>query len=287
MKKRLAGVLLGIFLILRLFPAVAGFWAQRISLPLLEILSGIGGSFSFALLEWLVCIFILILVLAPLRRRFFRCITTAMLAALMMSVLVWYPLYFQPQDAYSADINDIYVYSRRLIGEINASPADFELPDDLPAKLVRFPFWMNALDISGVCSFLTGEALVSPDTPSAALPFVAVHENMHLRGYAGEGAANIAAWRECMSRGGAYEASAKIWALRYGMGILQRKSRPLHDAALSAMALETFRVYRECGGAYPNISMRPLLRRVHTFLGIETQTQDYEILAAYLAAQCP
>lgn len=287
MKKRLAGVLLGIFLILRLFPTAAIFWAQRISLPLLGILSGIGSSFTFALLEWLGCVLAGILGFTLLRRRFMRCITSVMLAAFALSVLAWYPLYFQPQEAYFADADDIYACARTLIDEINASPADIGLPDDLPAKLARFPGWMDALDISGVCSFLTGEALVSPELPASALPFVAVHESMHLRGHAGEGAANIAAWHECMARGGAYAASANLWALRYAMGILQREAMPLHDAALSAMDADTLHLYRECGGAYPDVSPHPLLRRIHIFLGIESRTQDYEILAPYLAAQCP
>jgi len=116
---------------------------------------------------------------------------------------------------------------------------------------------------------------------------VAVHESMHLRGYAGEGAANIAAWNECMARGGAYAESARLWALRYGMGMLQREAPDMHDAALQAMNADTLRVYRECGGAYPEIAIHPLLRRIYAFLGIEKQTSDYEILALYLAAQCP
>ena len=132
---------------------------------------------------------------------------------------------------------------------------------------------------------MTGEALVTPELDEASLPFVAVHEVMHLQGYAGEGSANIAAWEECMTRGGAYAASARIWALRYGMGLLRTNDQALYESGLLRMSHETLQAYRETGGAYTPAPQPVFLSRLYAFLGIESAARDYEILAPYLAAE--
>jgi len=144
---------------------------------------------------------------------------------------------------------------------------------------------MDALNISGFCSFLTGEALVAPDLPPVSLPFVAVHEAMHLEGHAGEGAANIAAWERCMNLGGSYADSARIWALRYGMGLLRREAPELYDGCLARMNENVLQHYRISGGAYAPEAPRKLLLLFYRALNLGAQMQDYEILALYLAAE--
>lgn len=206
------------------------------------------------------------------------------LIALLTCIIVWYPFYFLPQPVYHTEIEEISHLCESLIDELNSYEDELDVPEDLPAKFIHFPEWMNALRITGLCSFLTGEALISPDLPAVSQPFVAVHEMMHLQSHAGEGAANIAAWEECISRGGAYAFSAHIWALRYGMGILRRDMPALYEKNMLRMNHKTLQFYRQAGGAYLYESQDGFLQKLYAFLGIERQIQDYEILAPYLAA---
>lgn len=282
MKRKLAAGIIGLFLAIRLFPAAAIFWAEWISLPLLGGLRLIGSSFPFAILEWLPG---LLLGLGLFRKRFLKMLCCMMLALLLGWLGIWYPLYFLPQTAHPAGNAQVSRLCEDLIDELNAHESDFPVPDDLPAKFISFPEWMDALNISGICSFLTGEALVTPKLDEISLPFVAVHEDMHLRGHAGEGAANIAAWKECISRGGSYGLSARIWALRYGMGILRRNAPVLYETNLLRMNHATLQAYRRAGGAYTPGPQPVFLRRLHGFLGIAKPVQDYENLALYLAAE--
>lgn len=287
MNRKLAAGLLGLFLTMRLVPAFSIYWAKRISLPLLSVLSKAGALFSFVLLEWTAIGIGALLFFSLFQRKLRKPCIFLLLTAILGSMAAWYPLYFLPQPNDSAGHANIARLCEDLIHELNAKPEIYLPPDNLPAKFIRFPIWMDALRITGLCSFLTGEALVSPKTDPVSLPFVAIHEDMHLKGYAGEGAANIAAWEECCLRGGAYAFSARMWALRYGMGILYREAPGLYDAKLRLMHPEALRTYRESGGAYLPLDPPESLRRLQAFLGIEKALQDYEILACYLAAQYP
>jgi len=277
-KRKLLAGMLGLFLAIRLLPAFSIFWAKNVSLPVLGGLAFMGNLFPFALLEWLIGAVCILLAFSLLRRKLLQAVCNISLAALVVCIAVWYPLYFLPQPVYTAGPQEISALCVSLIDELNAAETDFHLPEDLPAKFIRFPQWMEALDITGLCSFPTGEALITPELDAASVPFVAVHEAMHLRGHAGEGAANIAAWEECMALGGSYARSARIWALRYGMGILRQDAPALYDANLPRMHHETLQTYRESGGAYSPGEQGPFMK----WLGI---TQDYEILAHYLAAK--
>lgn len=276
--------MLGLFLMIRLIPAVSIFWAKRISLPLLGGLSAIGDSFPFALLEWMTGAVCILLAVSLLRKRLIRAICSIGLALVLGALAVWYPLYFLPQPVYTAGTQEISTLCTSLIDELNAGETGFRTPDDLPAKFIRFPAWMDMLRISGLCSFLTGEALITPELEPVSQPFVAVHERMHLRGFAGEGAANIAAWEECLFRGGAYAFSARIWALRYGMGVLRNSAPALYEENMLRMNHETLQFYRQAGGAYTPAPLPEFLRRLYAALGIEAPMQDYEILASCLAA---
>lgn len=285
MKRKLLAGMLGLFLTIRLLPAFSIFWAERISLPLLNILSGIGKRFPFALLEWAVGTACVLLLISLLRRRLLRTLFGLGTAVLLIYLVAWYPLYFLPQPVYASTPQEISRLCEALIDGLNAYEDEFPVPDDLPAKFIRFPEWMDALRISGLCSFPTGEALVSPSLEPVSQPFVAVHEAMHLRGVAGEGAANIAAWEECIRRGGAYTRSAQLWALRYGMGVLRRDAAALYEANMLRMRHVTLQHYREAGGAYTPVPPPAFLRSLYATLGIETAMQDYEILAPRLAAE--
>ena len=285
MKKKLLAGMLGLFLAIRLLPAFSISWAERISLPLLEQLAGMSSLFSFALLEWVWGAACIAMLISFFRRRLLKFLSDVILAVLLCCLVVWYPLYFQPQPDIATGNTAIARLCERLIDETNICENEFSLPADMPAKFIRFPQWMDTMGITGICSFLTGEALVTPLLDDISLPFVAVHENMHLQGHAGEGAANIAAWEECIALGGTYAASARIWALRYGMGILHENDHVLYESSLLRMNHKTLQAYREAGGAYTPVQLPEFLRRLLAFLGIETAVQDYETLAPYLAAE--
>lgn len=283
-KRRLAAGLLGLFLTVRLVPAFSVFWANWVSMPALKGMAFIGSRFPFALLEWGFGAAGLLLIAAILCRRLWKTLAKLLMCTLALSLAVWYPLYFLPRPAYHAGPQQVSALCEALIDELNASIAEFQPPGALPAKFVRFPEWMNALEITGLCSFLTGEALISPELETISRPFVAVHERMHLNGYADEGAANIAAWEECISRGGAYAASARVWALRYGMGLLRRTDPALYERNLLRMNHAALQAYRAAGGAWSPAPPPVFLQRLYAALGIETTLRDYEILASYLAA---
>lgn len=277
--RRWIAAALTLFLSLRLIPGFAGKWARWISQPALNALACMGDRLPFPLAEWLGIAVGILLALALFVRSLRRAAGGLLIALMIACLALWYPLYFVDCAAHSASTRQISASCAELIAQLNACAAEFELPDDLPAKPVRFPGWMRALDISGVCAFFTGEALYSPELHPAALPFVAVHERMHLEGHAGEGAANIAAWEACITRGGAYADSARLWALRYSMGLLEPAQRSAH---VSAMRPHTLERYRASGGAY--ISAPPAwLSALQRFLGVGGAMSDYEILALYLA----
>ncbi|MBQ8507559.1 MAG: DUF3810 family protein [Clostridia bacterium] len=273
-----AATALMLFLLVRLVPGFGGFWGERISLPLLRGLAKIGSSAPFSLLEWGALAAAGILLLSLLFRRFGKSLLCMLLALASAYLAIWYPLYFFAQPEYSASSQQVAAVCGELIGELNTVDADFAALPPLPAKFARFPGWMRELGITGICSFLTGEALVSPELPNASLPFVAVHERMHLEGVAGEGAANIAAWENCMARGGAFAASAKIWAVRYCMGMLRQADHALYERCMDQMNPRTLELYREAGGAYAASGQSGMEK----LLGVR---QDYEILAHYLAAE--
>lgn len=287
LKKKLAAGILSLFLLIRLFPPISIFWAEHISLPLLKGISAVGSSFDFVLLEYLPAMIVLVLAAALLRRRFLRYLTSILCFVCILCLAVWYPLYFIPRIEYSANDAQLSALCGGIIDELNAAPLLFEEAYDSPAKPVRFPAWMDALKLNGICSFITGEALVSPKLPSAALPFVAMHERMHLEGHAAEGSANIAAWESCMLRGGDFADSARLWALRYAMGMLRRSEPALYEQNLMRMNHNTLQRYRETGGAYSPAPVSAAMRRLYSLLGIEDSMLNYEILASCLAAQLP
>lgn len=283
-----------------LFPGFARQWAQHISLPILKLLETIGKRIPFSLLEWGIVLLAATLVLSFIVGIFRRGLLRSLLHLLrrlialiilfvLVFLLIWFPLYHTgSKSIYTASPAQLTAACEVLIGQINASEMDFSnIPKDLPAKTAAFPAWMRALGVSGIFSFPTGEALISPDLPACAVPFVAVHESMHARGYAEEGAANIAAWEDCMQRGGVYAQSARLWALRYCMAALQTQDSQAYLTLQAQMTPNTRMHYRAVGGGREILPHSAIVRAAFSALGISEETGNYEILSAYLASRMP
>ena len=281
-----------------LHPAFAANWAEAISRPALRALSELTEHLPFALLEWGLLALALALfgaacfcwgrrglrsALLQLARRL-GCFILAV--AIAFSVM-WLPLYHTAiRPACAATDAQLAGACENLISSLNKSALDFSrAPDDLPAKVIHFPFWMRMFDITGFSSFPTGEALISPELPDCALPFVAVHERMHANGYAGEGAANIAAWEDCLARGGLYADSARVWALKYSMDALYDRDTAAYAKCRQMMSEATAASYHAIGGGTRSRAINPGMQAAFSALGVGEAASDYEILAMYIASQ--
>lgn len=282
----------------RLFPAFSRFWAGAIARPGLRLLSAAGNRLPFPLLEWgalvLGGILAMALLFRLLRRGPLRACALAMkcaariaLALFWLFAALWYHLYFaEPTQQLTATAAQLAASCRALIQNLNDAALDFsQLPEDLPAKFAALPGWMDALNITGFASFFTGEALISPELPGAAVPFVAAHEAMHLRGHADEGATNLAAWEDCLRRGGSYAESARLWALKDSLALLRRADPKTWADCRTELSPRLARLLRELGGE----TSRPSDGAIAAFslLGVGEAVQSYEILALYLAAGMP
>ena len=117
------------------------------------------------------------------------------------------------------------------------------------------------------------------------MPFVAVHEFMHTLGHADEGQTNLAAWEECLRRGGVYAHSARLWALKDSLALLRRADFDAWWILRGELPTEIDVLLTQLGGetAPPGEAALALLR----LLGLAEHAQSYEILALYLAAQMP
>lgn len=279
-------------------PSIAIFWKEHISLPLLGLARALGDALPFSLLEAsalsLTGILVMLFAWNLLRHGFVRALCRLLrrffcllLALLWLYLGMWYPLYFGENHAYETTPAGLAASCEALINRLNASPLTFPSLQELPAKRAAFPAWLRAADLAGFCSFFTGEAFIDPDLPDCALPFVAVHERMHLLGHASEGAANIAAWQACMEAGGPWADSAALWALRYFMGSLRESDPERLASLLHAMNDATYAAFLRCGGSYLPSPPPRALQWIFDLLGISKSVQDYDILAAYLAAAMP
>lgn len=283
---------------LRLNSGIAILWKERISLPILSLLRALGDWLPFQLLEaaaLLLAAILAVLFAVSLRRkglvrallRLLRRLACLLLSLLWLYLGIWYPLYFGESHTYEATTDALAASCEALIDRLNASDLSFPPLQELPAKRSAFPVWLRVGKLAGFCAFFTGEAYVDPDLPDCALPFVAMHERMHLLGYAGEGAANIAAWQACMDAGGAWADSAQLWALRCSMGRLRQADPARHASLLSSMDDAAYAAFLRCGGSYSQAPQPRMLQWLYSLLGISESVQDYDILAAYLAANMP
>lgn len=282
----------------RLLPMFAEHWSAWVARPMLQTIALIGGRLPFPLMEWGVLALLVALCIGFIYRLCRRGVLHAavctlkricllLMALVWLLAALWYPLYFAEAPLrITVTSAQLAASCRTLIDDLNADSLDFsEVPDDLPAKYAAFPGWMQVLNLAGFASFLTGEALISPELPNAAVPFVAVHESMHTLGHADEGRTNLAAWAECLRRGELYADSARLWALKDSLALLRRVDSGAWAAIRSELPPQLDRLISQLGGetAPPGDGALAVLAP----LGLAESVQNYEILALYLAAEMP
>jgi len=275
---------------LRFCAEFAGCMLARVSVPGMALLHRLTAPIPFPVAEPLALALAVGLVVgaarAPSRRRAPRACLNALLALVAAFAVLWGPAIAIPAGQLPAPGADALAgLCEALIDELNAAPLSFPGPADalarapdvagLPGcavKAARYPEWMALAGAWGAFVPLTGEALADPDAPPPLVPFTAVHELMHLTGIANEGAANIAAWEKCMAAGGPFADSARLWALRYAMGLLRSESPASWQSARNKMEGALLRTFLCCGGEAEAPSPR-----------LPITCGDYAALAGYLA----
>lgn len=279
----------------RFVPGMAATFTDGFSRPIMALLHRLTAPIPFPVAEVLAIVLASIFTfsiltalgsLSALLRRL-RGIGRTALALAVALALLWVPPLCLPGEPIAApNAEQLAWLCDSLIDALSASPLAF--PDAADAlrrapavaghpsvavKASRYPEWMDACRVWGLFVPLTGEAIVDADTPAPLLPFTAVHELMHLDGVAGEGAANVAAWERCLDAGGAFADSARLWALRYAMGLLQGADPDAWRQMGAKMEGPLRRTFLQCGGeADPAAGPRASARG------------DYAALAAYLAS---
>ena len=272
---------------------------NAVSLPAMAALHRLTARFPFPVAEPAALVLIalplpglirVVLRKQPLRRWLDALAAGGLLIAGAL-ILLWAPACAMPADPVpEPGATQLAWLCESLIESLNDAPLAFPAPADALAraplaaglpdcavKAARYPEWMDLIHAWGLFVPLTGEALVDAGEPAPLLPFTAVHELSHLSGIADEGAANVAAWNRCLAAGGAFADSARLWALRYAMGLLRREDEAAWLRASKNMKDALLRVYRDCGGeAGPG---HP--RSVSLIRG------DYAALACYLSCAAP
>ena len=283
-----------------------GFLLGRVTRPALMALHQLTARAAFPVAE-LLAFGAMLLVLAALAGALFHAIRERRLAPILRWLrglgrsalavacalaVLWLPAVVQPVEALPVPTpGQLEWLCGALIDALNASSLSFPEPSEslrlapaaagLPeavVKAARYPEWMRAASVSGLFVPLTGEALADATVPAPLIPFTAVHELMHLDGVADEGAANIAAWNRCLEAGGGFADSARLWALRYAMGLLYRVDEEAWACARGKMKDPLARVYMDCGGEA--LAGAP---RASRFPRLSLQRGDYAALARWLA----
>ena len=266
-----------------LSPGVARFAVERVSLPIMSALHRLTAPIPFPVAEPLALVLAALLtslLVASIKdHRRLRTAAWVVLIPAALLALTWVPPLCLPGDPVPAPGGDQLTWlCGDLVGQLSASPLAFPDPADAlrlapsvadvpggAVKAARYPEWMAACRIWGLFVPVTGEALVSADAPAPLLPFTAVHELMHLRGIAGEGAANVSAWERCLAAGGPFADSARLWALRYAMGLLSREDPAAWGEMAKKMEGPLLQTFLDCGGE------------------ADPARDDYAALVAYLA----
>lgn len=291
----------------RLSPAFARLALRHLALPAMAALHRLTAGVPFPVAEPLALLLAAGLALGLLRAgihaaarrrllplgRWLQGALWAMALAGGALSLLWCPARALPADPIpTPDADRLEWLCDTLIDALNAAPLSFPGTADslarapevagLPGgavKAARYPEWMDALRVSGLFVPLTGEALVNAASPPPLAPFSAVHELAHLSGVADEGAANVAAWRACLRSGGAFADSARLWALRYALGLLGRADPVARQRMYARMGEALFTTLRECNGEAA-IRERP----APVVPGLSLVPGDYAALAGWLAA---
>ena len=280
-------VLLAFMLACRYVPGLASLWLKRFIQPVSRLSRRVPAPFP--LLEPLALL-TTAAVLAMLLRLRWRSVLRLGFTILAGYLLLWYPAYWarpvEPCPMPTA--SQLEWLCQALIDTLDTSPLEFpsdilsEAPaaaglPDAAVKAARYPEWMRAFHLAGLYAPWTGEAIVDPGAPSWLVPFTAVHELMHMKGIADEGEANIAAWCRCLERGGAFADSARLWALRYAMGLLNKADPTARDTTHAGMSRRLADVYTCVGGDCDAASSSALgVLRMADF------TTSYEALVGWL-----
>ena len=302
--------LVGFALLCQVSPGFSRLALDRLSRPAMALLHRLTAPVSFpvaevaalALAGWAALSLAASLLWAIARRSaapligWLRGLARAALALAGLLALLWAPARALPVESLPGpDDARLATLCGVLIDDLNASPLAFPTPGDAlkaapaaagmaqgAAKAARYPEWMRAAQVCGLFVPLTGEALVDADAPAPLVPFTAVHELAHLAGIADEGAANIAAWQRCMEAGATFADSARLWALRYAMGMLRQRDADAWRQMSAKMEDATTRVFRMCGG-----ECHPPLRRAGGLPWPGLARGDYTALVAFLARAIP
>ncbi len=301
MKKHILPAVVGMIALVLLAgginPGVVRFLLDKVSLPAMAGLHRLTAPVPLPVAEpaalgiaaILVFTFLTSLISASALRHWLKGAARAALVLGGLLALLWGPPLVQSvEDAPAPENEQLEWLCGELIDALNASPLAFPTPGEslrlAPAvagmpgcvvKAVRYPEWMEAAEICGMFVPLTGEALVDATAPAPLIPFTAVHELTHLAGVADEGAANIAAWERCLAGGGAFADSARLWALRYAMGLLSERDPEALWQLDTRMEDPLSRTFRECGGGTgPSPSRRSRL---------PLSRGDYAALTGFLA----
>ncbi len=291
-------------LLCRAFPAIL---CARVSHPLTVVLHRLTARVPFPVSElatFAVGVAALLALVCALSRavilrraepllRWLRSVAAAALALATLLAVAWLPAMLAPADLPpEPDAGQLAWLCEALVDRLNAAPLEFPesaealrlapgvagLPD-CAVKAARYPEWMRAGGVSGLFAPPTGEAVVDATAPVALVPFTAVHELMHLTGIADEGAANIAAWQRCANAGGAFEDSARLWALRYAAGLLRRDDPDAWARIRGNMKDPLARVFGQSGDEIAPSSGSTALP------GLSPVRGDYAALAYWLAAE--
>lgn len=272
--------------IIRGSPGFSALWQAHISLPVLELMHRATAPLPFPLLEPLA---LAALLLCARRHPAARLRRLVWIAAAIFALL-WYPAYWvRPAiEITPANASSLEALCLWLIDTADDVPARIEDWEDragevsgMPGAVVkraRYPEWMRGLGIAGLFSPWTGEAIIDSALEPELQPFTCVHELMHLRGIADEGAANIAAYRACAARGGAFAHSARLWALRYATARLHAVD-PVACSRITSQMSEPMKAL--CASNTSIQPPHPLMR----LFGLAAPSSDYADLADWLAAQ--
>ena len=242
-------------------PGLALFWARRIGGPAMGLLNRCTGRLPFPLAGPLAA-FSIAAVLALRGAKGLRGWALALAAG---AALLWLPGLAAPVEALPEPGADaLEVLCAALVDALNASSLAFPTPAESlalapeaagapggAAKAALWPEWMRRLRVAGVAVPWTGEVIVDGGASPALIPFTAVHELTHIAGVADEGAANIAAWRRCMAAGGTFADSARLWALRYALGMLATADDAGCARAFARMDPELAALWPSLGGVLP------------------------------------
>lgn len=270
--------------------------AERVSRPLLKLLGRWSAGVPFPIAEPLVIALIALFAIA-LAAALIRCVTlrrasplarfaldVAMVtgALTLLYLIVWFPVArtsalatptpAQPRqalfalcerlteqaDGLRALLPDALDYKRERIPEA----ARLAIGAQAPAKLARYPEWMDALGIAGMLFPFTGEAILDPGEPVLTLPFAAVHELAHQLGYGREDEANYAAYRACLNGDPFFRYSGTMYALHYAMNALRLEDSAAWLAQMDAMSPTVRREHERMGG-YPEAEIPERMARLN------------------------